>query len=112
MLDSETVLDVGLMCYTRGLSCESGSPIKLYEYCAAGVPMVASQIRSLTSDAEASSLISFADTPSEAVKAVLDILSGAERPSARAFALQNSWDARADELIRFIGDPRRSGVPR
>ena len=94
------------MCYTRGLWCESGSPIKLYEYCAAGVPIVASRIRSLTSHTAANSLISFADTPSEAVEAVLDILSGAERPSAKAFALRNSWDARADELIRFIDDAR------
>ncbi len=92
------------MCYTRGLWCESGSPIKLYEYCAAGVPIVASRIGSLTSDVEASPLISFADTPSEAVAKVLDILGGAERPSTRAFALQNSWDARADELIRFVED--------
>lgn len=99
-------LDVGLMNYRRGLHCELSSPLKLYEYCAAGLPIVGSRLPSLTASRDASNFAILVDTAAEAVQAVGECLQLARRPEEaerrRDFARRNSWDRRARDVVGWI----------
>ena len=98
-------LDVGLMCYRRGLWCEAGSPIKLYEYCAAGLQSVASRIDSLVEDSTLPDSVVLVDEPEEAVAAIRRLLgSGSEErlASMRRFASANTWTQRAERLLELV----------
>ncbi len=99
-------LDVGLMCYERGLHCERASPLKLFEYCAAGLPIVGSRLPSLSADPEASRFTVLVDTPMEATEAVRDLLRSGSSPIDQAarkeFAMRNSWERRAVEVLNLV----------
>lgn len=101
-------LDVGLMNYALGSFADRASPLKLYEYCAAGLPIVASKLPSLVELAEAQPLIRYADSPEGAVETVRGVLAAgrdeAEIASRRAFAEANSWRVRAQGIHRLICD--------
>ena len=94
-------LDVGLMSYERGTWAEGGSPVKLYEYSAADIPIVASRIDSLVEHEEARGVLSFADTPEEAVRAVLACIARDDadvRVRRREFARRHTWQTRAAQV--------------
>lgn len=99
-------LDVGLMNYRRGKHCEFASPIKLYEYSAAGLPIVGSPVQALTTDAEGSRFVEFADSPDEAVAKVNVILSGRSKlpPEGERlrFASENSWSRRVERILKEL----------
>lgn len=80
---------------------ESLNPIKLWEYLAAGKPVVATPVAGFRDYPE---LIRVAGTPDEFIKALNAALAegdakGAER---QLIAGQNSWDARVDEVENVI----------
>jgi glycosyltransferase involved in cell wall biosynthesis len=108
-------LDVGLMNYRRGRHCEFASPIKLYEYCAAGIPIVASPVHALTADPRGSDLVAFADSAQSAVAAVRKLLAEPESASRitsrRQFASENSWARRAEFVMQLIDRCRSDGTP-
>lgn len=99
-------LDVGLMNYTRGRHCDSSSPLKLYEYCAAGLPIVGSRLPSLVQNAEASRFVELVDTGEQAVAAVRRLLdetgTDVQRQKRREFAQRNSWAERARVVVELI----------
>ena len=91
--------DAGLMNYRRGLHTEAGSPLKLYEYAAAGLPIVAARTQALSGDPSLSGLVHLVDTPEEAVATVEMVLRVGRDPQSierrKAFAHANSWQERA-----------------
>jgi len=87
------------------------SPLKLFDYMAAGVPIVASDLpalREILRDEE-NALLARPDDPEDFAKAVRRLLADralAERlgRQARADVLGYSWDARAGALLDFFGE--------
>jgi GT2 family glycosyltransferase len=78
-------------------------PVKLYEAAAAGRPVVATPMRSLSALADRG-LLRAAATASDFARAIEE--ASREGPEAaarrRAFARENTWDHRAEELERWI----------
>ena len=100
-------LDVGLMCYRRVPHMEVASPLKLFEYCAAGLPIVARNFPALTSDPEVRALLEWAETPEEAYERVRRILAEPrvheEKRAARIeFARRNTWQVRAKTILSHV----------
>jgi glycosyltransferase involved in cell wall biosynthesis len=97
-------LDVGLLSYRRDSWMEFGQPLKLYEYLAAGLPVVSSRIPATE---QLDTLLSLADGVEEWSAAIAGILH-ADPASARdarlAFARAQSWDARIAEVDRHLAD--------
>jgi glycosyltransferase involved in cell wall biosynthesis len=104
-------LDVGLIPYPE-LPDFAFSPLKLYEYLAAGVPIVASdigQVGDVLRAAGCGSLVRPGDPAAlaEGIKAVLDhpersrVLAMEGRRRALA---EHSWDERARRLTRLLSD--------
>jgi glycosyltransferase involved in cell wall biosynthesis len=102
-------IDVGLMAYRPMGWVQHISPIKLYEYTAAGKPIVASDIAELRRHPE---YVTIARSPDEWVGAIAHWLSHDAEPLVQArlaFARANSWDARCRTILSLIatklGDP-------
>lgn len=81
---------------------EATDPVKLYEYQAAGKPVVASRLLELEAHADRVSLV---DTPEQftaAVEAELASDSTERRAERSSFARANTWTRRADDLANAI----------
>ncbi|WP_343313821.1 glycosyltransferase [Brucella sp. BE17] len=77
------------------------NPLKLYEYCAAGLPVVSYISEETTKPGD---LINYYRTPEDFVASICDAL---ERPDTeeilrKKWAREMSWDSRANELQRLI----------
>lgn len=91
------------------ISARYTSPLKLFEYMAAGRPIVASDLPSIgeiLTDQE-NAVLAAADDPQALCRAIEGVLAdpvGAGSLAARAAkdALQYTWDARADAILRFV----------
>ncbi|MCH8858973.1 MAG: glycosyltransferase, partial [Proteobacteria bacterium] len=85
------------------------SPLKLVEWMAAGVPVVASTVPSVTqhvSDGREAALVR-PDSPSELAAAIKKLLTNAEAraklaKAGRAFAEQSSYSIRAQRILNFV----------
>jgi glycosyltransferase involved in cell wall biosynthesis len=103
--------DVALLPYQRNAYTDAINPMKLYEALAAGVPIVASRIRTLE---EFSSVITFAEGVDEWRAAIAKSLGDGERSAERreerqAVARRFDWDVIAgamgdsiEEALRFV----------
>jgi glycosyltransferase involved in cell wall biosynthesis len=95
--------DVGLIPYLSNAYTQSCFPLKLYEYLAAGKPVVATGLPSLAGLPE----VALADaSASEVIGAIEDALgrSGDEYRSRRmAIASQNTWESRVGTLLERVG---------
>lgn len=93
---------VGLMPYLQNQQAENISPLKLYDYLAAGVPVASLDIPAAR---EFSQYVHLADSPSNfgpAVRAALADTSP-ERYEARRFvASQHTWEARVERISELI----------
>jgi len=93
---------VGLMPYAQTRHSEHISPLKLYDYLAAGLPVVSMDIPAAREFGE---FIHLADTPQnfiEAVQAALVEVSVERCQARRNIASQHSWEARAEQLSALI----------
>ena len=95
--------DVALLAHVDSALVRAMSPLKLYEYLAAGRPVVASdlpQVRAVPG-------IFVARTPSEFVSQVAAALARgpADKASREAFLSANCWERRMDTLIDFTLEP-------
>lgn len=93
--------DAGLIPYARNQLTESIFPMKVYEYLAAGLPVIATPLPAL---AGVEGVACAPDAPG--IAALLDAALADSNPSARAersrAAAANSWDARLTEIARAI----------
>lgn len=108
--------DVGLMPYLTGRESESISPLKLYDYLAAGLPIASIDIPSARefdtqihlakgrsdsmsgSSAHGDSAASFA----QAVQAALNDVTPERRRERRKVAAGHTWEARVEQLSQII----------
>jgi glycosyltransferase involved in cell wall biosynthesis len=94
--------DVGLIPYVSNAYTRSCFPLKLYEYLAAGKPVVASGLPEL---AEMEPDVVLADRPAGFVEAVEEALSRnseADRVRRRELASRNSWEAKTERLLGLV----------
>lgn len=99
--------DAGIVPFVPGPMTHAIHPIKVYEYLAAGLPVVATPMRET---AEMGAPIRLAEAPAGFAEALAGGLAddGVARGARRAFARANTWDARFEALSRALDLP---GVP-
>ncbi|MFZ5917468.1 MAG: glycosyltransferase [Chloroflexota bacterium] len=93
---------VGLMPYLQDYHAETISPLKLYDYLAAGLPIASMDIPAAR---EFQSHIHLAETPAHFAQAVRDALANTapERYQARRnLASQHTWQARTERISDLI----------
>ena len=95
--------DVEIIPFRLNALTHATDPVKLYEALAAGRGVVATPMRALESLMRRD-LVRFADTPEELVRQVASAAAAgpAEVERRRAFARENTWDARAADLSRRL----------
>jgi glycosyltransferase involved in cell wall biosynthesis len=95
-------LDVALIPYKLNELTRNIFPLKLYEYLAAGLPVVAAALPELVPFADR---VSLAGEPGDYPGLVREVLAS-DSPNARvarsAFAAENSWDARVEEISGLV----------
>jgi teichuronic acid biosynthesis glycosyltransferase TuaH len=101
---------VGIIPFLRNRLTEGVNPVKLYEYAAAGIPVVTT---AFSDDLEAFRSVAFVARTHEAFIADLRtaIGRGPDVPGAerlRQFSRENDWDARATAINALIGDAMRT----
>lgn len=93
---------VGLMPYVRNEQAEHISPLKLYDYLAAGLPVVSVPIPAARLFADS---IHLADTPGHFIEAVQQAMTEqhpAQQAARRALAAQHTWEQRAEQISTLI----------
>jgi hypothetical protein len=94
---------VGIVPFKTGFMGDAINPVKVYEYLALGLPVVASPIR----ECRELDLVTCAQTPTEWVVAIREALK-ADDPvlsaHRREFATLNTWRERADVLVGLMID--------
>jgi GT2 family glycosyltransferase len=95
--------DVEVIPFRLSELTHATDPVKLYEALAAGRGVVATPMRALEPLA-GRDLVRFARTPEEFVRQIASAAAagGEEIARRRAFARENTWDARAQELSRRL----------
>ncbi len=94
--------DVGLMPYLQDHHSETISPLKLYDYLAAGLPITSIDIPAAR---EFSPYIHLASSPenfSQAVRTALADTTPERRQARRDIAAQHTWEARVEQLSDLI----------
>ncbi len=97
--------DVEVIPFRLSKLTHATNPVKLYEALAAGRGVVATPMRALEPLA-GRDLVRFARTPEEFVRQIASAAAagGEEIARRRAFARENTWDTRADELSRRLAE--------
>jgi glycosyltransferase involved in cell wall biosynthesis len=91
--------DVGIVPYRPDRFNAASCPLKVYEYLAAGLPVVATAVD--TGDLP-TDLVRRADGLAAFTRAVAELAGRDVRARCRAVAAANSWDARADALLEEL----------
>lgn len=104
--------DAGLVPFRLSRMTHAIHPIKVYEYCAAGLPVVATPMRETAGIGAPISLAADAAGFAAALGASLQdegsVRRQAERSARVAFARRHSWDERFDRLVQALeGEPAR-----
>jgi glycosyltransferase involved in cell wall biosynthesis len=94
--------DVGLIPYTTNAYTQSCFPLKVYEYLAAGKPIVASGLPELAGMEPDVALVEGKDELIGAVDAALGRVSSADRERRIALAARNTWETRTERLLEFV----------
>jgi glycosyltransferase involved in cell wall biosynthesis len=95
--------DVGLIPYASNAYTRSCFPLKLYEYLAAGKPVVASGLPELAGMEPDVVLVDGGTTSFiEAVQEAADRNSAAERLRRKELAARNSWETRTGRLLELV----------
>jgi UDP-galactopyranose mutase len=94
--------DVGLLPYAINLETRHISPIKMYEYWAAGVPAVGTDIPSVRRNRDAVSIADDAEGFVAAIASALVDFPAAERSQLLERASVNAWSDRVAQISRDI----------
>jgi glycosyltransferase involved in cell wall biosynthesis len=94
--------DVGLIPYVSNAYTQSCFPLKLYEYLAAGKPVVASGLPELAGMEPDVVLVDGATTFVQAVQEAIARNGDAAQLRRRQRASSNSWEARAGRLLELV----------
>ncbi len=94
--------DVGLMPYRRNLETSFISPIKLYQYLAAGIPVVSTEIPATTGLRHLIRVAASSDDLAVAIDGALDEDDGDAREARLAFAEQNTWNQRVATILQIM----------
>ena len=95
-------MDVCIMPFKKCDWIEASSPLKLYEYLAAGKPVVALKMEGVSAFGD---LIKLVETPEEFLQAIDSSLSEDQdnKIAARiAVARENTWEARIETISEII----------
>ncbi len=95
-------LQVGLMPYALNRETENISPLKLYDYLAAGLPIVSTDIPAAREFGAHLYLADDAAAIAKSVRAALSSLTPGQREARREIARQHSWEARVEQLSGII----------
>ena len=96
--------DVGLIPYVSNAYTRSCFPLKLYEYLAAGKPVVATGLPELAGMEPDVLLVDDAEALADAVERVLECRNDEDEGRRIELASRNTWEARAERLLRLIDD--------
>ena len=88
--------DIGLLPYAINVETQHISPIKMYEYWAAGIPVVSTAIPAATRHDFAVHVADSADSFLAAIDRLVDDPAGADPDELVALARDNSWQSRVD----------------
>jgi len=94
---------MGIVPFKTGFVGDAINPVKVYEYLAAGIPVLATPIR----ECQGIELVTCAQGPEQWIAAIRDLLANTDVASAgsrQAFAARNTWRERADTLIDLMVD--------
>jgi glycosyltransferase involved in cell wall biosynthesis len=94
--------DVGLIPYAANRYTESCFPLKLYEYLAAGKPVVASGLPELAGMGPDVALASDSSGFADAIVAALALRSDEDRRRRMALAARNTWETRTERLLELV----------
>jgi UDP-galactopyranose mutase len=94
--------DVGLLPYAINLETRHISPIKMYEYWAAGIPAIGTDIPSIQRNREAVTIAGDAGGFVARIGAVLEDFPDAEREKLIARAGTNAWSRRVEQVAHAI----------
>jgi len=100
--------DVGIIPFLDSPLTRAIHPVKLYEYFAAGLPVVASDLEEIRRIGSPALL---ARTESEWIDALRRALTGGRRDEHVAFAVQHDWSVRFADLMAFLGWADREAPP-
>jgi glycosyltransferase involved in cell wall biosynthesis len=95
-------MDVALIPYKLNELTRNIFPLKLYEYLAAGLPVVAAALPELAPFADRVSLASKPGDYPGLIREALASDSREARAARSAFAAANSWDARVEEISGLV----------
>lgn len=93
--------DVGIIPFLQNELVDGISPIKLYEYMAAGLPVVATEWEELR-QIESPALL--AKTGDQFAELIASAIASGKRDTYAAFARKNSWDVKVEAIERVIQD--------
>ena len=96
--------DVGLIPYVSNAYTRSCFPLKLYEYLAAGKPVVATGLPELAGMEPDVLLVDDAPAVIEAVERSLERRDPEDEARRIELASHNTWETRAERLLRLIDD--------
>lgn len=93
---------VGLMPYLQNRHAEHISPLKLYDYLAAGLPIASLDIPAARKFSQHIHLANSPQSFSQAVRAALADTTPERRQARRDIAAQHTWEARVEQLSSLI----------
>ena len=91
--------DVGIVPYRPGAFNAASCPLKVYEYLAAGLPVVTSGVDAAGLPTD---LVRAVDDVDGFVRAVQELARHDVRAACRDEAAKHSWDVRVESLLRLI----------
>ncbi|MDQ3380690.1 MAG: glycosyltransferase [Actinomycetota bacterium] len=103
--------DVGLCPYIASAYMRNVFPLKVYEYLAAGKPVVASGTPSLSGMEPDVVVVDGADALVRAVETALDRSTAADVERRMTLAARNTWEGRTERLLTLVADELEGRAP-